>query len=566
MHGHSTPIAVSYIRFSSKDQAKGDSLRRQTEAARAWCERNKVQLDTGLTFRDLGKSAFTGAHRLNPDRNALALFLKLVEERKVPRGSYLVLENLDRLTREHIQPALLLVLNLLQAGVRIVQLSPSEMVFDDKSETMAIMLMIVELSRGHSESKMKAERVGKAWAQRKARAREGDLLLSPNLPAWVEERGGKLRLIPERAAVVKRIFHLAANGYGRKLLARRLNDEGVPPMGTAGHWNGSYVWTILNDRRALGELQPRRVSDRKADGEPIPGYFPAAVTEEEWLAARGAAAERSAKPGRVSKHVNVFAGLVKNALDGSSMVVQAARDGRRGNGGTYRRLVNAAACEGRGGYVTFPFAAFEAAVLTCLREIDPHEILNGDAGPDHTQVLAGQLARVEAKIAELEAELLNGDVAAVAKVLRQQEAVKADLVEKLAAARLKAMHPLSESWGECKSLAEALGSAPDPEDLRLRLRSAIRRIVDSIYLVIVPRGHDRVCGAQVWFKGGKRRRDYLICSRPPRSNGRARQEGGWWSWSLAEAVDTKALDLRKRKDAAGLARVLADIDLDRPAD
>src|SRR5919106_809754 len=114
------PAAYSYIRFSTPEQAKGDSLRRQTEAAKAWCARHGVRLDTSLTFRDLGKSAFLGAHRTNPDRYALAAFLKLVQDGRVPRGSYLVIESLDRLTREHVRAGLMLLLGLIESGVRIV--------------------------------------------------------------------------------------------------------------------------------------------------------------------------------------------------------------------------------------------------------------------------------------------------------------------------------------------------------------------------------------------------------------------------------------------------------------
>src|SRR5262245_48123546 len=160
-----TPIAYSLLRFSTPEQARGDSRRRQTTGAEEWCERHGIPLDKSLWLFDPACSAFTGKHRENPDRHALAAFLKLVEKNRVAKGSYLIVENLDRLTREHIQPALLLVLNLLQAGIRIVQLKPVEMVFDDKSDTMPVMLMIVELSRGHSESAMKSERVGGAWAE-----------------------------------------------------------------------------------------------------------------------------------------------------------------------------------------------------------------------------------------------------------------------------------------------------------------------------------------------------------------------------------------------------------------
>jgi DNA invertase Pin-like site-specific DNA recombinase len=80
------PLAYSYVRFSTAEQAKGDSLRRQTEAAARWCQRNGVRLDTSLTLHDLGKSAFLGEHRKNPDRNALAAFLKMVERGQVARG------------------------------------------------------------------------------------------------------------------------------------------------------------------------------------------------------------------------------------------------------------------------------------------------------------------------------------------------------------------------------------------------------------------------------------------------------------------------------------------------
>src|SRR5262249_16062545 len=150
-------------------------------------------------------------------------------------------ENLDRLTREDIQPALLLALNLLQAGVRIVQLKPAEMVFDDKSDTLPVMMMMMELSRGHGESAIKSERLTQAWAQKKARARESGDVLTRRLPAWVEESDGRLRLIPERAAAVKRIYQLAGAGYGQMAIVKRLVEEGVAPFGESKNWVKSYV-------------------------------------------------------------------------------------------------------------------------------------------------------------------------------------------------------------------------------------------------------------------------------------------------------------------------------------
>ena len=38
------PLGISYLRFSTTEQGKGDSRRRQTKDSAAWCERNKIAL------------------------------------------------------------------------------------------------------------------------------------------------------------------------------------------------------------------------------------------------------------------------------------------------------------------------------------------------------------------------------------------------------------------------------------------------------------------------------------------------------------------------------------------
>jgi DNA invertase Pin-like site-specific DNA recombinase len=606
------PVAYSYIRFSHPDQAKGDSVRRQTEAAREWCKRHGLHLDENTTLRDLGKSAYTGEHRKNPDRHALAAFLKLVEQGKVPRGSYLIIENLDRLSREDERSALRLWMELLDHGINIVQLHPETIFRHEKSDMIDIMRAVIELSRGHGESARKSERNGAAWAMRRRRVREEGAILTRRLPFWIEERGGKLRLIPDRAATVKRIFALSAAGYGAAGIVKKLTEDGVPAFGQAGHWAHTYVSAIVRDRRALGELQPRRI-DGRPDGEPVKGYFPAAVTEEEWQAARAGAvlrarrmgkgaywteaddslakslplAEAAARLGRSKKavqtrrnvlayrenrkartrektyaqFVNVFSGLLYGAHDGGTYYLHTRSSSVYGT--RWRVLLNTDAVEGRAPARTFPFDVFERAVLSLLKEIDPREILNGDHAPDETQALAGELARTEVKIGELEAELENGDVAALARKLRELEARKRDLVDKLADARQKAAHPLSEAWGEARSLIEALDGAPDPVDARIRLRAVLRRMIDSIWILPVLRGRDRLCAVQVWFAGGARCRNYLIFNRPPHAAGKGRSAGGCWrAWSLAEVTKAGDVDLRQAKYVREVEKQLQNLRLE----
>src|SRR5262249_50827868 len=133
-----------------------------------------------------------------------------------------------------------------------------------------------------------------------------------------------------------------------------------------------------------------------------------------------------------------------------------------------------------------------------------------------------------AQIEKLEVELETApDLAPFRRALTKLVDKRRALAAKLAEAQEKAAHPLSETWGEAKTLIEALDTAPDPEDARLRLRTALRRIVENILVLIVPNGQDRVCRAQFNFKGSNEFRIFTIFHRPPRSNGKQRKEGRW---------------------------------------
>jgi Resolvase, N terminal domain len=79
------PKAYSYVRFSTPDQAKGDSYRRQSEAANEYARRHGLVLDTELTLTDLGVSAFRGA---NAETGALSVFLEAVKDGTIAPGSY----------------------------------------------------------------------------------------------------------------------------------------------------------------------------------------------------------------------------------------------------------------------------------------------------------------------------------------------------------------------------------------------------------------------------------------------------------------------------------------------
>src|SRR5262249_40601465 len=145
------------------------------------------------------------------------------------------------------------------------------------------------------------------------------------------------------------------------------------------------------------------------------------------------------------------------------------------------------ASQGVGRSVSFPFGTFERAVLSCLREIDPEEIVSrNDQGADKVLALTGRLAEVEAEIEKVKNRLRTSYADAVAAVRDRKEAEKKALTEERALARQEDASPLSEAWGQCRSLIDVLEKAADAEEARVWLRAVVRRVVESVWVLTVP--------------------------------------------------------------------------------
>lgn len=90
-----TTKAWSYIRLSDKSQIAGHGEMRQDDLSRKYADEHGLALQEPL--RDLGKSGFHGTHRKTGD---LGRFLAMISLGVVPAGSYFLVENCDRLSRE----------------------------------------------------------------------------------------------------------------------------------------------------------------------------------------------------------------------------------------------------------------------------------------------------------------------------------------------------------------------------------------------------------------------------------------------------------------------------------
>jgi DNA invertase Pin-like site-specific DNA recombinase len=572
-------IAYSYLRFSTPEQAKGDSIRRQTQARDAWLASHPdVKLDTSLKMTDAGRSAF---QRTDPETYALAQFVELVKSGRVKPGSYLLVENLDRLSREEAGEAVELFLSIVNRGVVIVQLMPTVLEFRKPVNTMSLMFAIVELSRGHSESAAKSNRGREVWA-RKQREASPTKIVTTKLPAWIVESDGRLVLDEKRAATVRRLFKMCSEGMGSYTIAKALNEDDVPVLGrevvkgARVRWADATVRCILTSRAAIGEYIPynRRNKSSKPQAKPVPNYFPAVVDEATFQKAQRAIATRAVVGrGRKGKTVNLFAGLLHDAKGTGTM--------------TYRQspkappsIVPMASLQGRGAkWVRFPVEQFDVALLSRLRELKASDLEDGNDANKKVEILEGRLRDVDALIGVWKAKMNNIAIAdLVEEKLGELNTDRKQVATDLEAAKREAASPLSDSLDELNTLAGVL-ARDNSDETRLKVRAVIRRIVTGVWVLLVRSGKTRFAAVRVMF-GTEKARDYLISytDSPKPGNGKPKLPGRLTAYTFRQKANLSVmdyatgedrtvfmgLDLRDEHDAAEVEKVLAGWDTSKP--
>ena len=316
---------VIYMRWSSAEQAKGSSLERQREDCRRHAQTKNWNVVTELV--DDGMSAFKGKHATV---GALGKFVADVEAGAFPNGVVLLSEKLDRLSREPAKKVFAWMLRITELGVIVATVDGDRRYDSDSLDMAAIIEVIVKAQLANEESEKKATRLAAAWSAKRARLERGETeVLTRRAPGWLTVEGSPPRfvVIPERAAVVQRIFEETVAGAGKHLIARRLNLDNVPVFGRADGWHASYVQKILNSSAVLGEFQPGmkpRGEARIPVGEPIPDYYPRIVEPDlHAKAIRSMAGRQRRVGGRGRKLVNLFAGLATCADCNSRMTFRA---------------------------------------------------------------------------------------------------------------------------------------------------------------------------------------------------------------------------------------------------
>jgi DNA invertase Pin-like site-specific DNA recombinase len=275
---------------------------------------------------DDGKSASKAEHI--GEGGQLAKFIDGVKSGKIPRCT-LIVESLDRLSRQAVPIALGQFLQILNLGVEIVTLIDGQW-YSQKSlekDSMPLMMSIVIMMRAYDESDHKAYRLSELWMRKRQRAVESKTPVSPICPGWLEYDKEKkfFRPIAQRVKKVRLIYRLWNRGWGRHRIAKLFNKHEVPHWGKKKRhsegWHHSYISKILQSRAVLGEYEPHSTKDqgdlkaiatkRKPVAAPIPGYYPTIITEATFMQAQ---ARRAGSRGPLGKKgvSNLFQGLLKD--------------------------------------------------------------------------------------------------------------------------------------------------------------------------------------------------------------------------------------------------------------
>ncbi|MFS8121968.1 recombinase family protein [Rhizobium sp. BR 250] len=484
--------AYSYIRFSTPEQAQGDSLRRQTAKAEAWARERGLTLDNSL--RDLGVSAYHGANRTT---GALRSFLQMVEDGRIERGSYLIVESLDRISREAVMDAVTRLLDLIRAGIIVVTLSDGQEYSEDRLRTdwTPLVFSLIVMARAHEESRIKSDRVSEAWRQKKETARKEGKPLTPRCPEWLEVRDGAFVERPERVALVRRIFQETIEGFGRREIMRRLNVEEVPTFRGGKGWHTSSIAKVIQSHAVLGEYQPHsgthKNRNRKPDGDPIPNYYPRIIDDETyWRAQNATEGRRQAASGRKGqKGAHILQGLGRCASCGGPMHIQ--NKGALPKGGIWlacsSNLRKAGCDNGR----RIRVERLERDLLTALLHVDVAALASLD---DETPKLLRQIEALKAKLADANARRtrLLSVFAKTGDEEVEENLVQAALEAKKFKAQLKEQEKAAASRQADPGVIARLTTANElsgqleeadlekRRELRIKLSSLLRGLVERV--------------------------------------------------------------------------------------
>ena len=491
--------AYSYLRISNDQQKVGDGIRRQMEASKTYAIQHGYDLVE--TMSDIGISAFKGK---NITEGALGVFIAAIDSGNIEAGSVLLVESLDRLSRDSVLIAFNQFTSILQKDIGIVTLIDNQhYTAESVSENIGqLFTSLGVMVRANEESVIKSKRISAAWKRK--REDIGVRKLTRNVPAWLKLSADRqeIQIIESKAATVRLIYDWSVNGQGLFTITRHLNEniDKYPPITTAKKWNQSFVAKILKNPAVYGVFQPHsRVNGKQeAVGDPIEDYFPTIISQDTFNLAQSRAEGRSVKSaGRKGEAFsNLFTGLIKCGTCGGSCLLRSKYSKAKG-GYKYLRCTNSLEKAG----CTAPawrYDELEAAFVRFVREVKFADVfLGSDSGSKITKLEAHKATSItkrtklnekyNALVSQFESKLPETLKESLIKRSLQIEAEIEVESKNIANIELEITELSSEDFekdqADFLSSYEALEKTQDTvklREIRYKMHGLLRRVVDTI--------------------------------------------------------------------------------------
>lgn len=398
-----------YTRISKTSQQEGSGIDEQLARIKAYIQSKPEQFQGEPQYwQDIGLSAYKNKNIVD---GQLGEFIKKVDEGSIGSGHALVIYSLDRLSRRSSWDDYS-IQKLVEAGVDIHDVSTPVVLKKDDDFSKIHMLLIV--SRGNNESKIKSERSTSGWAKRLKDTLEHGKVFTRKLPFWLgADEDNNYKIVPEQVNIIKRIFKEYTNGMSCPMITRQLNEEGIKTS-TDSLWRSTTISKLIKDERLRGNF--RRAEDKSL----IPNVFPVIIDDELFeIANRIIKANASGIKGRPRENNktrevnNIITGLVRCGKCGSKVSTSKNERGVRYVVCLHRR--NHEIC----GQKSVRLDALEHVVTTYAKQLDMSKIFS------YEEVDTSLEASLQSELQSLEAD----EISCLAKIeKRKKEKKTASLV------------------------------------------------------------------------------------------------------------------------------------------
>ncbi|MQT45853.1 hypothetical protein GHO40_03765 [Pseudomonas helleri] len=299
--------AYAYIRYSRAIQATGDSENRQLTALELF------ETSTGTNVvevvYDKGKSAFRGDNARSGNFKEM---LDRMQSGAIRRGDYLVVESIDRITRQRVLDGVELLQGILKKGINIyTTVDKKTYSYNDPSRDFENLLMISLIAkRANEESETKSGRLLSAWKARKAKAENGEVIIKKgkSIPYGLRVEEGKFVIHKEEQEEIKQLFELLLQ-FGINTAIAKINETSLKK------WNNGTLNKVIKHKTVIGCMATHRV-EYTVDGKAkkiltgfIENYYPNLIEPKLFYKAIDVMANRKQKNWsgrRTEQDFNIF--------------------------------------------------------------------------------------------------------------------------------------------------------------------------------------------------------------------------------------------------------------------